>query len=146
MLTKQVMLCGFVCITICLVTQSTFAIALRYGSCTSELLLKVSFIDVIKWIVGYFQFRQNSPNFFLQFTFGLQFTFSCNSLVHDLTLREKRNIQEPIPTIEARWNWIIKPPATKAPAPRVRFGRSVPKNKTGKYSAGAWRAPIIRFG
>ena len=31
---------------------------------------------------------QASPNFILQLTFGLQFTFSCNSLVNDPGLRE----------------------------------------------------------
>ena len=30
-----------------------------------------------------------SPNFILQFTFRLQFTFSCNALVHDPAVDEK---------------------------------------------------------
>ena len=96
MLKKQVMLCGFISIsiTIGLVTQSTFSIAIR----------------------------------------------------------DKRNVQqEPIPTIEARWNWMNQKsaPVTKAPAPRVRFGRSVPtETKMVKNSATAdgGPAPVIRFG
>ena len=35
------------------------------------------------WLVFYQLFGRASPNFILQFFFGLQFTFSCNSLVHD---------------------------------------------------------------
>ena len=74
MLKKQVMLCFFVSISISLLTQRTFAIALR----------------------------------------------------------DKRNVQEPIPTIEAHWDWIK---TTKLPAPIVRFGRSVPKIKTTKNNS-----------
>ena len=65
---------------------------LRPGSCTSELQLKVNcrpkkncrkkFGLACRPTVG----RQTRPNYFLQLTFNIQFTFSCNSLVHDPAL------------------------------------------------------------
>ena len=34
---------------------------------------------------------QAGPNFILQFIFGLQFTFICNSLVHDPVIRAQKS-------------------------------------------------------
>ena len=51
------------------------------GSCTSELQLKVN--CKIKFGLAQAKSCQTGPNFILQFTFGLQFSFSCNSLLHD---------------------------------------------------------------
>ena len=57
------------------------------GSCASELQLKVN--CRIKFGMAWPTIGRpyhDIPNCFLQFTFSLYFTFSCNSLVHDLTL------------------------------------------------------------
>ena len=59
------------------------------GSCTSELQLKVNCrlkVDCRKKIwAGQPTVGQASPNFILQFT------FSCNSLLHDLGLNSEQN-------------------------------------------------------
>ena len=57
----------------------------RVGSCTSELQLKVNCTRKVncRKKFGLILVGQAIPNFFLQFTFRQQFTFSCNSLVHD---------------------------------------------------------------
>ena len=63
------------------------------GSCTSELLLKVNCRPKVNCRIRFGLFSakswQTSPNFFLQFAFSLQFTFNCNSLVHDPALEEQ---------------------------------------------------------
>ena len=68
-----------------------YANVLWAGLCASELLLKVNCILKVNFregkiwaglpIVGL-----ASPNFSLPFTFSLQFTFNCYSLVHDPAL------------------------------------------------------------
>ena len=50
---------------------------------TSELQLNLNCRLKVNWRIVCLA---SSPNFILQFTSGLQFTFSCNSLVHDLGL------------------------------------------------------------